>query len=165
VDLPPTPAPAPAPTGGGVVTQDVEMALQLSSNKRSYNVGDEVVLSVKTNKNGFVRCYYKDGSGLIAQIYPTIFQPRIQVTGNRKFSIPNPQVVGDNFAIELSTSNVKESFVCLASESNFPSAVGSAFLGQGLEALNVRSLDAIVRSFRQVLGENVSVSMLDIHVN
>lgn len=152
------PVEAPAPGAVG-------MSVKLSSDKSSYRVGDELKLSVKTNKNGFLRCYYQDGTGIVAQIYPNPFQPKLHVQGNKKLYIPNAQTVGGNFAIEMSNANALESFVCLASEENFPRSLGNDLLGQGLEALNFRGLDDIVNTYQGVLGRGVAVSSLQVRVN
>jgi len=134
----------------------VQITLPTAGSART--LGEALLFNITVDRTSYLRCYYRDAAGSIAQIYPNPLQPAAQVEGNRSLMVPdatNPQ----SFSIQLTRPGAEE-LRCLASASN-PSSKLPAMLQQGpLEPIRAPSLDAVQKAYQKAMGDDVGEGRL-----
>jgi len=79
----------------------------------SYRSGETIVVRVKTTPDAFFYCYYMDGLGWVARIFPNRFQPDSFVPAGQEIEIPpGPE---RPFNIRMDRPGRVEVVTCLAS--------------------------------------------------
>ncbi|MEO5334377.1 MAG: DUF4384 domain-containing protein [Magnetococcus sp. YQC-5] len=138
---PPARVSAPDPIGVRLVASNEKTGV-------AYKVGDKLQLSLSISRNGYPYCYYKDGDGVIAQIYPNRFQPDKQLQGGLTVSIPPMREADDGprFSLAFSKSGVEEEVMCMASDSDISSLLPAEWRVKELTRMQVRSLDDIEKT-------------------
>jgi hypothetical protein len=121
-------------------------------------LGEALLFNITVDRTSYLRCYYRDAAGSIAQIYPNPLQPAAQVEANRSLMVPdatNPQ----SFSIQLTRPGAEE-LRCLASADN-PSSKLPAWLQQGpLQPIRAPSLDTVQKAYQQAMGNDVGEGRL-----
>jgi len=157
--VPVTPAVAEAPPPAE--TLGVEIGTGRGDHPQ-FQVNEALVVEARTNQDGFLYCYYQDGDGAVARIFPNRFQPDAFVQANRKIEIPpGPK---PPFAIRFDRARVKEAVSCIASPLEFGLKLPDRLKAQDLAPLPVRNLDEVVESFRRIGGNRISERRLPIEV-
>jgi hypothetical protein len=109
VESPVAPPPVeeePAPLPELAVTTD-------HGSKPTLSAGETIVVRVETTADKFVYCYYMDGFGKVARLFPNRFQPDALVPAGQAVEIPpGPE---RPFNIRLDTPGQVEAISCLAS--------------------------------------------------
>jgi hypothetical protein len=112
--------------------------------KPVYRTKEMLKAKVLLSRDGVLYCYYKDGSGIIARIFPNRFSPDPFVRGNQTFGLP-PE--NSPFQIRFDQANAREQIVCFGSDRDI--ALPAALKGADLTPLKVGSMDEISAAFRK----------------
>ena len=113
--------------------------LQTADNRQSYQLGDPIFLSVSINLDAKIYCYYRDGHGQIARVYPNRFSTDNRVTANQKVAIPSV----DTWAINATRVGKTDDFLCLATDPENHELISALDKEPDLEPLAARSLSQI----------------------
>ncbi|CAA7614602.1 Peptidoglycan-binding domain 1 protein [Candidatus Terasakiella magnetica] len=149
-----TAAQRPASGGGGMkVTMNSDRG-----NRPIYRPNEVLRAVAELSQDGFLYCYYKDGGGTIARIFPNRFQPDPFVRGGKQMGIP-----GDNvpFKIKFDKAGAREQVACIGSDRDI--ALPSNLKAGDLTPLRVGSIEEVVAAFKQS-NPMVSDAKLDIVV-
>lgn len=82
--------------------------------KPEYALNESVIFTVRTNREAWLYCYYKNSKGVMTKVYPSIFQENPKITGFGSLTIP-PKKTPDLFAFTM-TNTGNESLLCAAAE-------------------------------------------------
>lgn len=135
-----TPAAAP-------VARPVELLVSTERGTQPrYRVGEALRFSLRSSRDAFAYCYYRDGAGTIARIFPNRFQPNALVAANATIEVPGP---GAGFEIVFDRPMAQEEVLCVASDVELGLQLPPALKTQDLAPLPVKSLDEIVEAFRE----------------
>ena len=115
------------------------LVLQTTDNKQSYQLGDPISLSVSINLDARIYCYYRDGHGQIARVYPNRFNANNLVTANQKVVIPSV----DTWAINATRIGRTDDFLCFATDPENHELISALDEEPDLEPLAARSLGQI----------------------
>jgi len=115
------------------------LVLQTADNRQSYQLGDPIFLSVSINLDAKIYCYYRDGHGQIARVYPNRFSTDNLVTANQKVAIPSV----DTWAINATRVGKTDDFLCLATDPENHELISALDKEPDLEPLAARSLSQI----------------------
>ncbi|GGF15367.1 hypothetical protein GCM10011611_21430 [Aliidongia dinghuensis] len=161
-DLAPDPAPVAAPPAAA---EPPPVAVVLSTDRGehpTYRVDDLLVVEARTNRDGFLYCYYQDADGAVARIFPNRFQPNAFVRGGAAVQIPPGAARA--FSIRLDTSRAREAVACVAAPIEFGLRLPQQLKAEDLAPLPVHGIDDLIEDFRQVGGERISVGRMFIEV-
>ncbi|QQP90438.1 DUF4384 domain-containing protein [Skermanella sp. TT6] len=131
----------------------------------SIPAGETVVVRVETASDSFVYCYYTDGLGQVARLFPNRFQPDALVPAGRVVEVPpGPD---RPFHIRLDTPGRPEVVTCLAS----PAEVDGATL-DGIDGVRTDDLlpipglelQDILGAFARLSGPGVDSATMPITV-
>jgi hypothetical protein len=139
-------------------------ALQVTTRGRrpTYRVGETMTLQLQPASDAYVYCYYQDGGGDIARIYPNRFQPDPLI--QRGATVEVPPFAGTAFAIRFETPGATERVACLSANREVGLLLPPELKRADLEPLPVRSLDAVAQHFRGIQGVRVEDTRLAIEV-
>lgn len=149
---------APEPAVGVLVSSDHGVAPVLPA-------GETIVVRVETASDSFVYCYYTDGLGQVARLFPNRFQPDALVPAGRVVEVPpGPE---RPFHIRLDTPGRPEVVACLAS----PTEVDGATL-DGIDGIRTDDLlpipglelQDILGAFARLSGPGVGSATMPITV-
>ncbi|WP_158043985.1 DUF4384 domain-containing protein [Skermanella pratensis] len=127
--------------------------------------GETIVVRVETASDSFVYCYYTDGLGQVARLFPNRFQPDALVPAGRVVEVPpGPE---RPFHIRLDTPGRPEVVACLAS----PTEVDGAAL-DGIDGVRTDDLlpipglelQDILGAFARLSGPGVDSATMPITV-
>jgi len=127
-----------------------------------YRVGESMTLQVQPTQDAFVYCYYQDGHGDIARIYPNRFQPDPFIPARRTVDVP--PFAGTAFAIRFETPGAPERVACFSAGREVGLLLPPELKRPDLEPLPVRSLDDVATRFRAIPGVRVEDVRLSIEV-
>lgn len=113
----------------------------------SYKVGDSLKVSIGVNEDAYVYCYYQDGNGTIARIFPNRFSPDALLTPQRQVTVPSAQA---GFDIVFERPGAAERVDCLASRREVGIGLSTDLMVPDLTPISGRTMDSIVREFRRV---------------
>lgn len=132
---------AQRPGGGGA------MKVTMTSDRGArpiYRPAEVLRAIVELNRDGFLYCYYKDGGGTIARIFPNRFQPDPFVKGGKGMTLPGDTVP---FKIKFDKAGAREQVTCIASDRDV--ALPAALKANDLTPLRVGSMEEVVSAFKQ----------------
>ncbi len=127
----------------------------------TYRVSETLKLTLVASQDAYVYCYYRDGSGSIARIYPNQFQPDAYVEAGRPVEIPG---AGAGFDIVFESPGVTEEVACLASRLELGLRLPPQLRVEGLRPMPVESMDQVVSSFQQLDGASLIARRMPIRV-
>lgn len=119
-----------------------------------YRVGDSLELHVSLSRMGFPYCYYRDGSGTIAQIYPNRFQPDRQISAGAALTIPD-KTNAESFKLEFDKKGVEEEVMCLATDVDVGTMLPAHLkVSQDLVPLKVKSLEQVQTDIQNAVAKS-----------
>lgn len=130
-------------------------------NPPSYRVGEKLQTQLSLTDDGYLYCYYQDGAGNIARIYPNQFRPDPLVDGGKSLQLPGRV---DQFDIVFATPGVKEQVICFASPKEVGLRLPPALKQPDLTPLPVRSIDDVEKAYRALDPTTLAVAKLPITV-
>jgi hypothetical protein len=139
-------------------------ALRIATRGRApvYRVGESMVLQLQPSQDAYVYCYYQDGQGEIARIFPNRFQPDPLIPAGRVVEVP--PFAGTAFAIRFETPGAPERVACLSADREVGLLLPPELKRPDLEPLPLRSLDQVATLFRGMRGVRVDDARLSIEV-
>ena len=116
-----------------------EIFLSTIDQEITYQLNDPIIVSVVSNSTARMYCYYQDGHGQIAKIYPNRFNTDNLVTPNQKIMIPGT----DEWNISATRVGASDDFLCVATDPSNSTVIAVLDEDPDLEPLAARSLDQI----------------------
>ena len=126
-----------------------------------YNVSETLDFTAKTTQDSYMYCYYQDGEGVIARLFPNRFNPDPYMVGGEAVSIPSAD---SQFRIIFEQPGVNEEVTCLASVRELGLMLPNAYKIADLTPLSVGSMAEVIAQHRQLDPEGLAVSTLSIQV-
>jgi curli biogenesis system outer membrane secretion channel CsgG len=117
--------------------------------------GELLQVSVEPSADAFTYCYYQDGDGQIARLFPNRFMPDALLLRGQVLQLPGPAP----FDLVLSTGGVQEQVMCLASINELGPTLPAVFQSEDLAPLPVQSLDDVKRAYSATAGKFGSSQM------
>ena len=127
----------------------------------TYQVGDKLSFTLQTSGDAFAYCYYQDSASKVARVFPNRFQPNALVAGGAPIKVPGP---GAQFEILLEQPAAHEDVLCVASDVELGMELPESLKAQDLTPLEVRSLNDVVRAFRDLGKGQVVEARLPVRV-
>jgi len=122
----------------------------------SYRLNEALEMTVVASQDAYLYCYYQDGKGAIARVYPNQFQPDPYLTAGQPVRIPGEQA---GFEIVLDWPGASEEVVCLASPKELGLALPAQLKTPDLTPMPVASLDEVVSTYRRLDGRLVEARL------
>ena len=99
---------------GVVTTGDIN--LNLSTNQRVFNAGDQLVVTVKPDRDCYLRLYYKSAEGAMMQIFPNAGKTANFIKAGEEVQLPG---AGDKFKFTMGEPFGSEILKAVASSQQF----------------------------------------------
>ncbi|MEZ5838211.1 MAG: DUF4384 domain-containing protein [Geminicoccaceae bacterium] len=122
-----------------------------------YRVGEKLQVQLRPTTDAYAYCFYRDGAGSIARIFPNRFQPDARIAGGGFSAVPGP---GVPFDILFERAGVTEEVACIAAREPVSSTRSRFLAAQDLTPLPAGSLDEVMASFRTLDGVHVTEARL-----
>ncbi len=142
-----------------------QLAVALDTSKGTaprYNVADTLDFTAETTQDSYLYCYYQDGEGTIARLFPNRFNPDPYMVGGQAVSIPGAE---SQFRIIFEQPGASEEVTCLASVRELGLLLPNAYKIADLTPLSVGSMAEVIEQHRQLDPEGLAVSTLSIQVS
>lgn len=124
----------------------------------TYQAGMPLDLRIRLNDDAQLYCFYQDGVGHVARVFPNRFSPNPQVRGGEAVRIPGPQ---DGFRLVFETPGSSEQVRCFATR-NIMAADASGLMAQpDLTPLAVRDLDEVEAAIRSANPDEIASNTLE----
>ncbi|MEM0986169.1 MAG: DUF4384 domain-containing protein [Pseudomonadota bacterium] len=121
----------------------------------TYKVDMPLQMRVRLNADAYLYCYYRDGAGTVARIFPNRFQPNARVSGGTLVKIPDD---GAGFRIVFEQAGATENVKCFASRSeigvDFPETLKQA----DLTPIAMGDLRVLEQAIRAVAPDDLAVN-------
>lgn len=115
-------APNPSQSTPGVQSSGVSQASQsaqtqpltvsIRTDRRDYLEGEEIIVTMKGNRDFYARVTYEDAEGKTVQVLPNSFRSEVRFEANREYRIPGD---GDRFRLRVTPPFGQERFTVYAS--------------------------------------------------
>lgn len=142
--------------GGGSLKVDIRTGKSGSTFSR----GEPISLSVATDRDAYLYCYFHDEGGNVQRFFPNRFHQDAFVKAGSAMRIPGSMP----FRISASDSGAREHLACFATPSDVSTALPESVRKTDFENLNVASLQVVEQIFREVSGQSVGADYLRIDV-
>lgn len=150
-------------TPSGTLTRTGVPALELTSPRSSYAVGDRLAIRVRSSRSTDLFCYYQNAKGQVWQVLPTQFQPTATVSAGHSVLIPDTP----RFDLVFDTPG-SEQVMCLAvppgSATRLAIAVPPGISRTDLQPVAPDSLDRVEEAFRAALRLPADLTRADLRV-
>lgn len=127
-------------------------------NPKSFSRGEKLVVTVHSNNDVELFCYYRDKSDVIMRIYPNRFSVKSLTEAGRITKIP----ATDNWSIEAADSAATEELMCIASDPAEQELNRILNDTPDFEPLSVNSFEDLLAELQQTSGANPFVSRISI---
>jgi peptidoglycan hydrolase-like protein with peptidoglycan-binding domain len=156
-------AAGPDPVADKVPTRNpVSVALASERGKKpTYAPSEELRMAVRADQNAFLYCYYQDGKGQVARIFPNRFQPDSYIPAGDIIEIPSR---GAPFQIRFDQPQSQEEVACIASDREVGMHLPLDLKGKDLAPLPVASLDELIGVFEEIDRSGLGIARLPIQV-
>lgn len=153
---------ASAPATAARLGTPVQVKLTTDRGARpSYKVGDSLRVSVGVTDDAYVYCYYQDGNGTIARIFPNRFSPDAYLTAAKTVTVPSPQA---GFDIVFERPGATERVDCVASRREVGIGLSRDLMVPDLTPIPGRTMDSIVREYKRIDQAGLSHQTLSLPV-
>ncbi|WP_295399488.1 DUF4384 domain-containing protein [uncultured Thiocystis sp.] len=150
-------------TPSGTLTRTGVPALELTSDRTRYRVGDKLKVRVRASRGTDLFCYYQNAKGLVWQILPTQFQPNTSLNAGASVTIPGTPRVDLVFDTPGS-----EQVMCLAvplgSTAPLAATLPERVRRMDLQPLQIKSLGEVEDIFRATLRLPEDLNRADLRV-
>jgi len=127
----------------------------------TYAVEETLEMTVIASQDAYLYCYYSDGRGTVARVFPNQFQPDAYVAAGRAVQIPSP---GAGFDIVFDRPGVTEEVACVASQRELGLRLPQELKTDDLAPMPVETLDEVVGAFEEIDGVSLAQARLPIRV-
>ena len=147
-ETPPVAMPAePAPPAQQTKAEP-RLFVQAINAKQSYAPGEEVLLKVTSNLDGFLYCYLQDGESNIARFYPNRFAPDNEFFGDTGVRLPGDMP----FTINANEQGKTESVFCYLTPEDVYRRLPAPLRQADFKPLPVRTTTELTSAFAQAAG-------------
>lgn len=130
----------------------LRLSLMSPSGQDQFNEGDLISLMVESTVDAQVFCYYQDGAGQVARLFPNRYQPNNQLPAGRALRIPG----SDQWQLTATRAGASDSFLCIASAEALSEQFLSFSNQPDLQALPVKDLQQIYDDFSSAAGSELT---------
>lgn len=116
------------------------------------------------DEGAYVYCYYQDGHGSVARIFPNRFSPNAYIFANKIVNIPDNKN-GRTFEIRLDKNNSQEKLLCLASRREIGLGLGKEYAVEDLESIHNKNIVDVLERFQGIDSKSLAFKAIDIKVH
>jgi peptidoglycan hydrolase-like protein with peptidoglycan-binding domain/curli biogenesis system outer membrane secretion channel CsgG len=157
----PTTAPDPFIPASTPVAQPISLSLTTPRGPaHRYGVGQAIDLTLRSTSDAFAYCYYQDGKGTVARIFPNRFAPDPYLPARQPLYMPG----GAPFSLVPETPGAVEEVLCVGAGSELGRDLPAILQAQDLTPLPVRDLDQVDQLLRASARGGLATSRVKITV-
>ncbi len=160
-------APAPERAPDPFVPAATEIAQPISVNLTTprgpahrFAVGEAIGLTLRSTADAFAYCYYQDGSGRVARIYPNRFAPDPYLPARQPLYLPG----NAPFDLVPERAGAIEEVLCVAAGSEIGRRLPEVLQAEDLTPLPVQSIDQVAEMLRAASPNGIAASRVKITV-
>jgi len=151
----------PQPTATADSTSTTLPQINLQTEYASvHKEGEPIVLSIILSQDSSLYCYYQDGDGNIAKIFPNRFSPENRLKAGQKIQIPNT----DKWQLLATKTNTNEEFLCIAAGSEIDKRLTDLKNIPDLQPLSVNSLPQVYEKYTAIAGYTLGNQKMSVEV-
>ncbi|PIE37760.1 MAG: hypothetical protein CSA54_00770 [Gammaproteobacteria bacterium] len=154
-------SPGPANLDSTSRDRDLTIVAEQPADGQYFRAGDVINLTVSSNTDALVDCYYEDGAGNVAKLFPNRFSPSRVLAAGESLEIPGT----DQWQLTATRARATDRFLCLAYEPEKAEALAGLTDSPDLEPLPDADLDEIGRQYQALLGDQLASGQYHIDVN
>ena len=139
----------------------IDLLVNGESSPSEYNVGDNLVFTVRSRFDIRLSCYYRDPDGSVIRMYPNRFAPQSTIGAGELVHIP----ASDEWALQATRSGATDSVMCLSVEPDQEIAMSRFESAPDLEPLSVSGFDELLNELKLQTGITPHTQRLSIRVN
>ena len=128
--------------------------------KARYNPGEAFSLTLRTNADAFVYCYYQDAGGQVVRLFPNRYAPDPFIHAQEAVEVPGVAP----FDLVPEVPNSLERILCLGAQGEVGTLLPAAFKRDDLAPLPVPGLDQVARVFAASTKAPLSKAEVQIQV-
>jgi hypothetical protein len=125
-----------------------------------YAVGEAIGLTLRSSADSFAYCYYQDGNGRIARIFPNRFSPDPYLPARQALYLPG----NAPFDLVPERPGVIEEVLCVAAGSEIGRRLPPVLQAEDLTPLPVESIDQVDQLLRSASPNGIAASRVRITV-
>ena len=125
-----------------------------------YATGEPIGLTLRANADAFAYCYYRDGAGRIARIFPNRFAPDPYLPARQPLYLPGAAP----FDLVPERPGATEEVLCVAAGSEIGRNLPPLLQAEDLTPIPVESMDEVARLLRQASPNGIALSRVEITV-
>jgi hypothetical protein len=146
----------PADAGGSSDAESSSPALKLSliapSDQGRFSEGDLINLKVESTVDTQIFCYYQDGLGNVARLFPNRYQSNNRLRAGQTLQLPD----SDEWHLTATRSGASDSFLCIASANDLSEQYLPLSNQPDLQTLPVKDLQQIYDDFSSAAGSELT---------
>lgn len=123
--------------------------------------GEAIQAAVSLSDDAYLYCYYQDGAGSIARIFPNRFSPDAFVPAGSRLAIPDSTWPFDLIPERAGSS---EYLACFASRNEVGMALPDSLKVEDLMPLPLPTLNDLVDVYQQIDPETLAIAGLEVIV-
>ena len=125
-----------------------------------YATGEAIGLTLRSNADAFAYCYYQDGAGRIARIFPNRFAPDPYLPARQPLYMPGAAP----FDLVPERVGAIEEVLCVAAGSEIGRQLPASLMAEDLTPLPVQSMDEVDRLLREASPNGIASSRVKITI-
>lgn len=154
-------APEPLVTASLPVAQPISLALTSAHGPANrFAPGETMTFTLRSNADAFAYCYYQDGSGTVARIFPNRFVPDPYLPARETLYLPGSAP----FDLVPERPGVTEEVLCVAAGSEIGRELPPLLKADDLTPLPVGSLDEVEALLRQSSPSGIATAKLPLTI-
>jgi hypothetical protein len=127
----------------------------------NYKVGEELKLSVRSSREAYVYCFYRDVAGEVTKIFPSQFDRTAQIGGGGAQSIPAPSWEAP---MQLTGPAGASQVQCFALDRDATKDLPAEIGKPGFAVLPAKMADSLIDVFKRVPEGNLATATMPITV-
>ena len=138
----------------------LQLNLISPTNADHFNEGDLINLVVESAVDTQLYCYYQDGLGNVARLFPNRFQPDNHLRAGQSLRLPE----SDSWYLTATRSGASESFLCIAGKPELSERFLTFANQPDLQTLPEKNLQQIYDNFSSAAGAELENRMISLSV-
>ncbi|MGH1426369.1 MAG: DUF4384 domain-containing protein [Arenicella sp.] len=132
-------------------TEPIKLGLASVSEKSVFNVGDEVFVTISSNTNGYLNCYFQREDAYV-RVFPNRFSADGYISANGNIQLP------DSNAYSFIADNAVEKIHCFLAAKNIDQDLPALLKVNDLEQLPIESIDIIENAYKTITNDRFGQS-------
>lgn len=125
-----------------------------------FAVGEALTLTLQSSADAFAYCYYQDGSGVVARIYPNRFAPDPYLPARQPLYMPGAAP----FDLVPERPGATEEVLCVAAGSELGRTMPALLQAEDLTPIPVQGLDQVETLLRSASPNGIATTRLPITI-